>query len=81
MNLNNYYLSGEFMPTQVQVVIAIIFGFLLGWKVFETILVQGVVMMVEQDDDAITYNESADTLTINIRKIKLLSGRFGDGEV
>ena len=80
MDLNNYYLSGQFMPTQIQVVIAIIFGFLLGWKVFETILVQGVVMMVEQDDDAITYNEAADTLTINIRKIKILSGRFMDEE-
>ena len=48
---------------------------------FETILVQGVMMMVEEDDDAITYNEEADTLTINIRRVKLLSGRFGNGEV
>lgn len=68
------------MPTQIQVVIAIIFGFLLGWKVFETILVQGLVWMAGEDDDAVTYNEAADTITINIRRMKILSGRFGNGE-
>jgi len=73
-DLNNYYPSGEGMPSQLQVVIAIVFGFALGWKVFETFVCLGIQRMIEaDDDDAVTYDESSKTITLNIEKIEMLS--------
>lgn len=80
MNLNNYYLSGEFMPTQVQVVIAIIFGFLLGWKVLETFICLGIQRMIVSEDDAVVYDETAETITLNIGKIEMLSRGLANAE-
>lgn len=73
MDLNNYYPSGEGMPSQLQVVIAIVFGFALGWKVFETFICLGIQRMIEADDDAVVYDETAKTITLNIEKIEMLS--------
>lgn len=73
MDLNNYYPSGEGMPSQLQVVIAIVFGFALGWKVFETFVCLGIQRMIESDDDGVVYDETAKTITLNIEKIEMLS--------
>ena len=73
MDLNSYYPSGEGMPSQLQVVIAIVFGFALGWKVFETFVCLGIQRMIESDDDGVVYDETAKTITLNIEKIEMLS--------
>lgn len=68
------------MPTQIQVLFGIIFGFALGWKVFETIICLGIERMIETDDDAVTYDESTNTITLNIEKIEILKRGLEDAK-
>lgn len=72
INLNTYYSQKAIMPHQIQLLIAIGFGFVLGWKVLEIVIVLGLQSMINSDDDSVVFDEVRETITLNIKKLRFL---------
>jgi hypothetical protein len=79
INLNTYYLQEGIMPHQIQLLIAIAFGFALGWKALETVIVLGLQYMINSDDDSVEFDEVRETITLNIKKLRFLDRELRNG--
>lgn len=64
------------MSHNLQLLLAIVFGFALGWKVLETVICLGLQHMMESDDDAVVFDEAKETITLNIKKLNSISRKL-----
>lgn len=76
IDLNTYYPQEGIMSHQLQLLLAIGFGFALGWKVLETVICLGLQRMIESDDDAVVFDETKETITLNMKKLSFMSKEF-----
>jgi hypothetical protein len=80
INLNTYYSQKWIMPHQIQLLIAIVFGFALGWKILEIVIVLGLQHMINSDDDSVVFDEVKETITLNIKKLRFLDRELRNDE-
>lgn len=55
---------------QVFLIIAFILGFVLGWKLFELVITNGIYYLATQDNSGIEINENSNKIIIDADVLK-----------